>query len=331
MALGCLHALAGPEQKAVGALQAAETIRRKARADSADLEQRGRLLRLALLQQVGEATDPTTTEPPSLNTGYGGGGFGTRYGVGGFGGGYGGMGYGGAWLTRNQAGAALVVGSAELKPTELSELREDLAVMSRILGRTLEQAGGPRESYSALGINLLLAPGTRQFSSVYLEGYGVMFFLIVKCPLSPPPEKEVGKETTEYDSLWEETRRELFSAPGSVEQFIEHPDDPQEEYNAHRVSELKQKLLESLRNATHIRRLKSEDRIVIAVQGGNVASAKRSTGKPAVSTSRRSRAAAEESKPTVMTICVKKVDAEAFAKGKVSLEDFSKRASIVVY
>ena len=114
---------------------------------------------------------------------------------------------------------------------------------------------------------------------------------------------------------------------------------PQQEYDKDKVEDLKESLLDALKNATNIRNVKTDESITVCVFGGVSAApgkarllAKRAPGSPhadAIIVSETDDGPA--ARGTIMTIRVKKSDADAFAKGKLNLEDFRKKASITTY
>src|SRR5437762_8289829 len=125
-----------------------------------------------------------------------------------------------------------------------------------------------------MGINVLFAPGSGSIRNLYLEGYGALFLLNVNFPLLPPPEKtEPMKEKTETDSTWEEAKQELYGQSdawaqvGKTSRFFMAP-GPQQEYDKDRVEDLKDGLLEALKNATNIRNLKADESITVCIFGG---------------------------------------------------------------
>jgi hypothetical protein len=113
------------------------------------------------------------------------------------------------------------------------------------------------------------------------------------------------------------------------------------EYDAERVEELKDAILESLKNATHIRDLKADESITVVVTGGAGSRPDRRATRKTTTDGRNtleehsvwidgSRAGAGRGEAT-LTLRVKKSDADAFAKGKLDLDEFRKRAIARVY
>jgi len=194
---------------------------------------------------------------------------------------------------------------------------------------------------------VLFAPGSGSIRNLYLEGYGALFLLNVNFPLLPPPEKvDATKEKSETDSTWEETRQELYgqsdawAQAGKALKFGLSP-GTQQEYDKDKVEELKESLLEALKNATNIRNLKPDETLTVCVFGGASAGPRkartvRASPKPAPDAPEEEvfvsiRDDGVPARGTIMTIRVKKSDADGFAKGELNADEFRKRASITTY
>jgi len=245
---------------------------------------------------------------------------------------------------RGGPGKALVVRTSDADAKAQANLEEDLAVMSRILDKTVAKKLDDRGN-RFMGINVLFAPGSGSIRNLYLEGYGALFLLNVNFALLPPPEKpEPTKEKSEAGSTWEEAKQELYGqsdAWAQVGKTLKFSMTPgrQQEYDKEKVDDLKESLLEALKNTTNIRNLKADESITVCVFGGVSAA----PGKARIWEIRTPNAPdADEgfvtegddgppARGTIMTIRVKKSDADAFAKGKLNLDDFRKKASITSY
>ena len=238
------------------------------------------------------------------------------------------------------AAPPLIVRSSNTDPTVLSNIQEDLTVMSRLLNKNLDSKSGRDKRDSAMGIVLSAMPSSRRPQSVYLEGYGALFMVNVKFPLVATSAKEEEKSDKPGDTAWEETKRELYG-PRERAGFFGAQDSPAPEYDSGKVEDLKKDILESLKNATNIRNLKPEESIVVAVTGsggesGPVVRAKRINkakatfgGGPHVV----AMTAGNENprQQTTLTIRVKKSDVDDYAKGKLSFAEFQKKAAISAY
>ncbi len=234
-------------------------------------------------------------------------------------------------------GKALVIRSSEPDPKEQSNLEEDLAVMSHILDKALEEKNETtHRTHRAMGINVYFG-SSNPMRSLYLDGYGAVFMLNVGFPLLAPPKGDARKEKTETSSTWEEARQELYGQPAGAKTLA----GPVEEYDEEKVNQLKDTLLEALKNAANIRDLKPDDSVTICVFGGagagraQVRSTMKRGATPAADVQNQVWVLGDHNvrptRGTILTIRVKKSDADAFAKDKLTLEEFRKKAKITVY
>lgn len=235
-------------------------------------------------------------------------------------------------LTRPMAAPkALVVRTSEPDPKAQAALEEDLAVMSHLLYKSLEDLpGGPGNRNNVMGIDVFFSPGAAPLRSLYLDNYGAVFFLSVNFPLIAPAENHT-EEKPIGDSAWEDARQELYgqhSAGG--------PGGPAEDYSQEKVDKLKDTLFEALKNATNIRGLKPEECVTIWVCGGN--GGRFSRGRVSKNNQTGNLAAANSfpgeptaARRTIMTIKVTKSEIDACAKGKLPIDEFHKRARITAY
>ena len=235
------------------------------------------------------------------------------------------------------SGKPLVIRSSEPDAKEQNNIEEDMAVMSHILDKALEEkvSSTPR-AHKAMGINVYFSSSS-PMRNLYLDGYGAVFMLRVGFPLVAPPKAEAKKEKTETSSTWEEARQELYGQTGGTKTLV----GPAEDYDEDKVNELKDSILEALKNAANIRDLKPDESVTICVFGsaGTVKTQARSGVKrgatPGVNVDNHvwviNDHGAGSARGTILTIRVKKSDADAFAKGKLTLDDFRKKAKMAAY
>lgn len=246
------------------------------------------------------------------------------------------------------AGSALIVPRKETEPKLLADTEEDLAVM----GHLLDKAASAKDDKGPHAMGITVHSSFRSASvprSMYLEGYGAIFFLNVNFPLVAPAAKKDDSQTTqESNTEWENARRELFqpsSYSSDFSKFYAFDTDgafafssngQAEEYDENKVNDLKNNLISALRNAANIRKLGKEETVTIIVNGrGNEASrvvrkTSNGTGRsPNVWTT--SRLGSNDAKGTRMIIRAGKSDIEAFQKQKLSLDDFRKQVTVMTY
>jgi hypothetical protein len=236
------------------------------------------------------------------------------------------------------AARSLIVRTSTPEPGVVTRLQEDMTVMQRILTKAVERELGREGRDAAMGIVLSALPGSRNPQSLYLEGYGALFFMNVKFPLIAPPTTSEEKPEKPTDTTWEETKRELYGPrSGKVRVFSAPGSDSAPEYNPEQVQALKKELLEALKNATNIRDLRPEENVTVAVIGGRASATARvrHDGRASGYSSRSEVNMAEDvrgsGRESTMSLRAKKADLDAFAKGSINLEQFEKRVAIATY
>ena len=238
---------------------------------------------------------------------------------------------------------SLVVHLTSPDPAITSQAEEDLATMSVILQRAARAVRDEEKSIHALGITVdgSIFGSSSGARNIYLEGYGALFLMSVRFPLVAPPEKPEEIDTKENTSTeWESARQEaqgsaaLSGALAALDRATvaigKAGLGPVEPYDAERVESLKNALVTSLKNATHIRILKPDDYVTVVVQGADVIGdmVKSKSGVAPGQNRMYKRASRGE---TVLTLRAKKSDCEAFAKGKLDSEAFRKKVSLQTY
>lgn len=232
----------------------------------------------------------------------------------------------------------------------VGSLEEDLTVMLRILEKGAGAKEGPP---TAAGIELWSVNKPNSPRAFYLDGYGAMFLLNVKYPLMAPPAKDEQSRTNEVDSEWEKARQEVYGRRGTIED-VKLNMAGMEAFDEQRVENLKSQLIDDLANAKNIRNLKSDDYVTVVVLGGG----SRSTvvrkeyggggrggggggfaggvgrfgggGGGAVVEMNVSSSETGSSQGT-LTLRAKKSDIDAFAKGKLDVQEFRKKVSVQIY
>lgn len=241
----------------------------------------------------------------------------------------------------------LVASPKAADPKELTQIEEDLAVMSRLLNKEVEKEVG-NDANRAMGIAISSWGGeTKAPEAIYLEGFGALFALNVNFPLvAPAEEKDEKKAAAAADSEWDKARVEVFGGPDQGD-----PNQPgvlmlgmnaqPPAYDPDKVDALKSTVLSALRNAVNIRCLKPEDYVNVAVLsypnrfgGGDMFASHMSVtvvqqdGKTVTKTSGTS---TDSSRQSTLNVRVKKADLDTFSQGKLTLDELKKKAVITVY
>jgi len=149
-------------------------------------------------------------------------------------------------------------------------MEEDLAVMTRIIAKGLQGELGDEPATMKMGIRMLVTGDGRSVRAMYVEGLGALFMVKVNFPLLPPPKVEAKRTEPAANSEWEKAKLEL---QGIVSPNEDSPDSASagsgSDYNEDQVATLKKTLLMSLKNASNIRHLKSDDMVAVSVFGNN--------------------------------------------------------------
>jgi hypothetical protein len=160
----------------------------------------------------------------------------------------------------------LVVPSTEINPKDLTELIEDMQIMSHILDERFKETRRVQGVFTDFGD--FFGRDNRQTEATYLQGYGVLFSMEVNFAFSPPPkqQQQQAEQTDEQvDSTWEKAKQQVFS-PG--ESRGAGGPDSSEEYNSQMVEELKRDLITTLKHAANIRGVQPDEWVILTVIGG---------------------------------------------------------------
>ena len=235
-----------------------------------------------------------------------------------------------------RGGGVLVIPSAEMKVENLAAITEDMSVMSRIFDKQLSQSNVQTARGRLLvDINPFLGRGNRTTEAIYLEGYGALFLMKINMLLSAPPEAQKKEKTKEEtDPVWSQMRQEMYEPEET--RGSRKNDRPEEKYDAEMVETLKTNLIKTLKHATNIQALEPEQLVILTIIGdrhGSTATVTQSISYGRSTGSSRIVQIAPEDEtgsllPTVLTICAKKSDIDAFAKGVIDYDQFRQRTGI---
>ncbi len=247
-------------------------------------------------------------------------------------------------------GTVLVIPAAETQVGELATIMEDMNIMSRIFDKELRETNMILGGEYSHRIRDVFKWDSQRVEGIYMDGYGALFLMKVDFPLLPPVEAPEKEETQEdVDLVWEETRREIYE-PEEVRKSRSRrsrSDRSEEKYDADEVEELKRKLIKDLKHAANIRALKAEEWIILTVTGEghqpdeSIFSTSIGRRDEIVVKGKDSKVVKLYEVPlsnemdffsrTVLTIRVKKSDADAFSKSELDLDQFRQRVHIFAY
>jgi hypothetical protein len=218
----------------------------------------------------------------------------------------------------------------------LDGLTEDLNIMAHLLEKSLERGFNQDAPAVKMGIPMILSLGSPSVRAMYLEGFGTLFIIKVNFPLVGADSAEEKKIEQVVDSEWDDAKREVL---GEKKQTWESSEvSSAADYDPGQIEGLKAGLLQALKNASHIRYVKPEDFVSVTVFGTPTLIQKNRSPKNYTSKSSGGSKGVEVKlldpgarRGTVMTIRVKKSDVDAFARQKLTLEEFQKRTTINCY
>lgn len=227
----------------------------------------------------------------------------------------------------------LVVPGPDLKAEAFGAITEDLTVMCRIFDKALYSGKRPTGAWAyasrsdSLGWLFTQRPGSTR--SLYLDGYGAVFFVPVDFPLiAPAQQKEEAKPDESADRVWSQTMNELR---GQEEKRDGEATGPA--YDSQKVENLKAALVKTLRHAANLR-VRPEDQITIVVGSRSAVTGSHhqqltqryvSKYRGAAPASRNAqRPDAPEADPAATFVLrVLKADVDALAAGKLPAEQFA--------
>jgi hypothetical protein len=249
----------------------------------------------------------------------------------------------------------VVVQFSASDPSRIQEMSEDLDVMTHIIDRTLSEDVADDSPPDKMGIKMYVTGSSRSVRALYVEDFGALFMIKVNFPLQGPPAEDEKVPEKTADSEWERARRELLGEPDPGGwPYISG--SAAVDFDPKRVDAMKKLLIRALKNATNVRHLKGSEVVSLSVFGGAPRvqmQASKNTPRPTVTTRPRTSSsggayagsgygigeitvytqlAASGGVPgTVLTLRVKKSDIDAFAKGDIDEDAFTKAITFNSY
>lgn len=243
--------------------------------------------------------------------------------------------------------AILVLPGAKIKGEAADALGEDLAVMTRLVEKAARGDDSERRPAAGRGTS----PGGRDLNALYLDGFGALFLVDVGFPLVAPRDVKRTKESESADPEWEAARRSVQSEArngGGARWDWRRPlEGEPAEFDEGRVEAFRKSLIRTLRHAANLRGMGPEETVAVVVFGPApldpaLAGGPRRPGRRFESRTvvmgegpgkmdihvEGDRDEVRGSAVSVMTLRVRKADAEAFAKGELKEDEFTKRVQI---
>jgi hypothetical protein len=178
---------------------------------------------------------------------------------------------------------------------------------------------------------------------IYLDGFGVLFFMDVDFALVGPPKSPQVNEPNEpkeqVDTIWKQAEQELY-APSRASRSRRRTNHSEQQYDAGKVELLKKNLVETLKHAANIGALKANESVILTISGkitspttvlagGNPAGWNFSSGRWIYTSNESKDAAYPWFPPSVLTIRAKKSEIDAFSKGELDFDAFYSRVQIL--
>jgi len=250
---------------------------------------------------------------------------------------------------RSAKAGIFVVPAGQRKPEDLKPVFEDLHVMCRIFDKRLDpsaaaRAAGPmpnaREN-DLLGMLWAMNKRTVETEALYLDGYGVVFFVNVPFPLVLAESQQEPETESQPagDPLWQSVREETLY--GNETSAQDRGPEEAEIANRRATTILTESLIQTLRHATNIRSLEADQNIIIRITGKG----EPRPGRPRSSSRRRSAyggaydsygssgtstsATKESTLQTTLIIRTTKTTVDDFSAGKLTFEQFKAKAQVI--
>lgn len=221
-----------------------------------------------------------------------------------------------------QVGTGSIILTSPHPAKDIDELSEDLTVLNYIFGQNLERTFGDRATEYRLGVPITMRDN-RLVETMYLQDFGVLVKIHVPFPVQSSSEHDKKPEnTTTPNNEWEKAKRALYGG-GEVDPTATAA--PQSAYDERIVAELKRQVFDALKNAANIRHMDANEWVTVAVLGAattTVATIDPLTGLPTN---------VDSTRPTVMTIRLRKSEIDAAGKASNGSEDLAKTAVITTY
>jgi hypothetical protein len=238
----------------------------------------------------------------------------------------------------SRSGRSLVIPKDDMDPETLAGTEEDLNVMALILDKAVDHKGD--DDKKIMGIDVFT--GSSGARNLFVEGHGAIFLLKTKLTLTPPPaaKKEESKAKQPTSSDWEDARRQLYG-PNEWEREIHKAlkgvpglGGSPAPYDEERVNDLKNDVIESLKNASNIRGLKGDHTVTVVISGSGSSGGAAIVRRDSEGKSEKRVYAREEhgdgKRGAAMIVQAKKSDIDSFAKDG-NEESFRKKVKVRVY
>ena len=234
-----------------------------------------------------------------------------------------------------------IIPSTQNKIEDHLAVERDIRVMSHIFDRVLKKPVNKLGGVFTV-MDDFFGRDSRVTQIIYLDGYGILFFMDVDFVLVGPPKTQLfepNEPEEQVDTTWKQAERELYAPPG-ITAYKRIEGRSGQEYDAGKVELLKKNLVETLKHAANIRALKSDESVTLTIVGKAIAptAVVRRGGRVGwvfdsgkwIPASEGSTARSRPSiPPSVLTIRAKKSDIDAFSKDDLDFDAFYARTQLL--
>jgi hypothetical protein len=169
-------------------------------------------------------------------------------------------------ISKSAGRKVLVVPSESIGREEIIQTKEDINVMAEIFDERFRE---PRLIEGVLrDFGDFFGRDNKQSEAIYIQGYGVVFTMEVNyqfSSLSQPIEEVKTEPNNDMDQTWEQARQRVFSP----ETDSTETKSSGREYEKQMVNILKTELIRTLKYASNIRNLQSDEWVIVSVSGSS--------------------------------------------------------------
>jgi hypothetical protein len=227
---------------------------------------------------------------------------------------------------------------------DVARIREELAIMDRILSKAVEPDSGRGRRAKGMRLHFgdFLMGDTRELDALYVHGKGAVFLLGVDYPVMEVPVAKASQESKAkpVDETWEKAKRELRGEDTEAWELAETEEATP--YDGERVKRLREDLLEALKQAANLKCVQEGETVTLVVSGRGAKAVKgerrRVTNRNIngvevktdvlIATADGAPGEAGVQARTVMTLRAKRADVDAWAAGKLDAEEFGRRVVV---
>lgn len=240
-----------------------------------------------------------------------------------------------------QAFRSLVLPAPGGSGPSISQTKEELAIMSRLVEKSLQPESERSSNPFRFEFGDVALGGRNDLDALYVGGHGAIFLIEVDYPLAPAPAGIARKpqKGSDPDDPWEKARREVRGEPDADREEVEpgfpvHTPEARP-YDKARVEALRERLVEVLHQARNLKCLGTTESVTLVVTGpGPRAREHRQVRGRAVTRERGEDdrtdvvivdgggLAQGQSSGTLMTLQVTKQDLDSLAAGTLTPEAF---------